>query len=81
MKSYNIYSSVYSSGDGWFIEIVNNWEKQVFESWLYYEGYGVKTYIFGMSYNDVSFDKFKILVLTQYQDYISAYVDEVMVND
>lgn len=78
MKAVNIVAYTYTDNLGWYIDILVNSEKESFESWIYYEDYAIKHFMFGMQFKHISFTDFQNLVFAEYQDYTGDYVEEVM---
>lgn len=80
MKKSNIKTETYESGN-WRIDIVTTHDKyNSIDAYLYYEGYGVKDLMFGVSLNDNSKKHFLELVEANLEDYQRIYFDEYIAN-
>ena len=81
MKTLSILTVTFDVGGGFRVDVQQ--DNNNFEAWLWEQNYGVKTQMFGMHTDDVSFKEFVELVeaALDNEPYIQDYIDEYMAED
>lgn len=80
MKKLEIVTTTYDVGDGWVIDIVDN--PDIFDAWIYREGVGVKSFMFGWPKVQptslvTDYNGFLDMVMNQWEEYKEGYEEEL----
>lgn len=72
-KLLSNHITAHDMGEGWRVDIVTT--ADTYEAWIYKEGYGIKTLMFGSSQPQ---NRFCDMVQDNFEDYKKSYIDEVI---
>ena len=63
----------FAADDGFFVDIVIDNPKKMYDAWIYHEDYGIKEYMFGSAFEQNRYGEFFELVCANVEDYKETY--------
>lgn len=71
-------TETFDVGEGYLMDVITMPSNEMYEAWIYHKDYGIKSLMFGISQNDMTYEEFIETAYCNTDDYISFYEEEYM---